>query len=147
MKGVWQADTASCALRPQRKRSNESVLQSIRLHAQHKGTIVRILMKIAPLPIPMYAGHVASQRFFCKQAAFTVPWISVPEKCLAPGPAHTWRTALATARMTASWPTAASATAVTAGGIWISRRLGSTMRLGRSTVSSFDKKGCMSMKS
>ena len=53
-----------------------------------------------------------------------------------------WRTAEATARITASCPTAASATAVTAGGMLISSRLGSTMRPGRSTVSNLDRKGC-----
>ncbi len=45
-------------------------------------------------------------------------------------------TAEATALMTASRPTAASATAVMAGGMLISRRRGSTMRPGRSTVKS-----------
>ena len=51
-------------------------------------------------------------------------------------------TALATALMTTSCPTAASATEVMAGGMLISSRLGSTIRLGRSTVSSFVKKAC-----
>ena len=57
-------------------------------------------------------------------------------------PQHTWRTALATACMMMSCPTAASATEVTAGGMLISRRLGSTIRPGRSTVSSRVSRGC-----
>lgn len=43
-------------------------------------------------------------------------------------------TALATALMTTSLPTAASATAVSAGGMLISSRFGSTISLGKSTV-------------
>ena len=52
------------------------------------------------------------------------------------------RTALATARMTTSRPTAASATAVNAGGMLISRRFGSTMRRGKSTVSRCVRNAC-----
>lgn len=49
---------------------------------------------------------------------------------------RTCSTALATARMMVSRPTAASAMLVTLGGILISSRCGSTIRPGRSTVSS-----------
>lgn len=44
--------------------------------------------------------------------------------------------------MTASRPTAASATAVTAGGMLISSRLGSTISPGRSTVKNLVRKAC-----
>ena len=44
--------------------------------------------------------------------------------------------------MTASRPTAASATDVRLGGMFTSSRLGSTMRPGRSTVSSFVRNAC-----
>lgn len=54
----------------------------------------------------------------------------------------TCSTALATALMMVSRPTAASATVVMAGGMLISRRRGSTMRPGRSSVSSLRRKFC-----
>mmetsp|Transcript_8530 Transcript_8530/g.20480 ORF Transcript_8530/g.20480 Transcript_8530/m.20480 type:complete len:296 (+) Transcript_8530:1210-2097(+) len=53
-----------------------------------------------------------------------------------------WSTAEATACMMASRPTAASATAVTAGGITISRRSGSTIMPGSSSVSSLARTFC-----
>ena len=55
---------------------------------------------------------------------------------------HACSTAEAMARMTASRPTAASATAPTLGGILTSSRRGSTMSPGRSTVSSFVRNAC-----
>ena len=71
-------------------------------------------------------------------------WGAFPSRLNAthPGRSRTCSTAEATARMTASRPTAASATAVTAGGMLMSRRRGSTMRPGRSTVSSLVRKAC-----
>ena len=51
------------------------------------------------------------------------------------------RTAVATARMTASRPMAASATAVTAGGMANSSRFGNVISVGKSTVNSLVRNG------